>query len=144
MARTVQCAQCSLSVPDDTVEGATRTPCPQCGSTARIIADGVREAGEALDGYGLKHFRRSARKKKSIFESKIGIYPRDDPNRPGLVYIKMTMDYFANWYSKLVIDHETGAIEKQQAHRLTEHRNHGSAKPGLVPRQKRGSPKGRA
>lgn len=131
-----ECSACGRPVPDDTASGAaSRVPCPQCGSTKRIVKVHVTDAVEALDGVGLKHWRPSARKGEPIFEGFRGHTERRDPNNPGIVYMERSIDRGAKGstekrYRELVVDHRTGEVLRDVDEPLSDHRGRGSAKPG--------------
>lgn len=135
-AEGVEWGGCGRLVPDDTKrEMASRVPCPCCGSTARNIHVHVVDTLEALDGVGLKHWRRSARKDEPIFEGFKGHEARRDPNNPGIVYKERSIERGAKGsptkrYRELVVDHQTGEVLRDVDEPLSDHRDRGSAKPG--------------
>jgi len=70
-----------------------------------------------------------SRRKGWFRRIKVGTFPqRGHPGRFALVEMVMKRVGFGDWYSKRVIDAETGEIIATREHRFSEHQGYGSAK----------------
>lgn len=102
--------------------------CPECGSTAFSIADTDRV--RLLETVRIR--RRRPGYKKPISEHVQGADWSVKLRRH--VHKTRTIDRLNDWYEEKVIDPETGEVLRDCAEPLSQHCNHGSAKPRLADR----------
>ena len=125
----VKCQRCEkvLGQPAGTPV-AERTPCPDCGSTARHVEQGVHATSTGRAGMRAK--ARSGEPGQP--GSKPWLETRTEPSwwRDGKKWVERTKteDRRNDWYSEVIKDPDTGEIIYQDAEPLTDHRGHGSAK----------------
>jgi hypothetical protein len=117
------CSGCGAPTWDD--DPKQRVPCPACGSTARAM--GVSVSMNASTAVYLK--TRSLHRnggRKVVREETVG----DDFHRATKKWnlMRRLIDWANDWYEETFRDRDTGEILHHQAHRLSEHRGHGSAK----------------
>jgi uncharacterized Zn finger protein (UPF0148 family) len=115
------CSKCGAPAFDE----AARQPCLVCGSTARTMSVAAKlEATSAIYVKTRSLHREGGR--KVVREETVG----DDFRRKTKKwnFMRRLIDWKNDWYEETFRDRDTGQILYHQAHRLTEHRGHGSAK----------------
>jgi hypothetical protein len=121
------CANCKNELPDD-LPGQTRAPCPNCGSIARTYLDSLTDGIAAHDGHRAKAKRPSLPSAKKLrFDTYSGV---EHSHKFGkLVRVHRTIDKDNDRYMEKVIDMQTGEILHECDEPLSQHTNHGTAKP---------------
>ena len=118
---TVTCAGCGA--PTLETPSQTRTPCPQCGSTARQFNVEITEELKLREGLKFKHKNPEG---KTLAEGLSG----DDLHRKSGKWMKKErlIDRAKDHYKEVVTDPDTGSVVHQCDEPLSQHRGHGSAK----------------
>ena len=122
----VKCNDCGtiLDEPSDTPAGE-RTPCPSCGSKARLFEVKLENSISIHDKLGVK--ARPGSGGKPFYESVTG----DVQNNTGLwMRLERIIDRVKDYYKEKVIDPRTGQIVHECEEPLSQHTDHGSAKQG--------------
>jgi predicted RNA-binding Zn-ribbon protein involved in translation (DUF1610 family) len=121
-----KCAGCGVVLPQSP-DPQSRMPCPDCGSTVRVIGVSITETLECHDSVGFKQKRPGY--KKPIAEGVSG----DEFFRRESKWVKKErlIDRQANpkWYRETVTDPVTGQVIHHCDEPLDQHTGHGSAKP---------------
>ena len=122
---TTTCSACGglIDESEDAVEA--RAPCPNCGATSRTAYACVSETLTLRDGIKSKHFRGGA--KKAVVEDQ-GV-PSYSRRFQKFVFHERIIDRENDRYLERVTDYESGEVLHFVEEPLSEHRNHGSAKP---------------
>jgi len=118
------CEDCATPVDESTDMPETRTACPKCGSTKRILHAFITVMAIARAGLGLKAKRPN--QKKPYVEAKNG--PSHSHKLGKLVEHERFIDRDNDRYSEKVTDYESGEIIHHSDEPLSTHRGHGSAK----------------
>jgi hypothetical protein len=105
-----------------------RTPCPECGSTARRFEQEIKATSTALSGIRRKARTGQAGQPGSKPWLKMMSEPSWSYDRKKWVHREKTEDSRNNWYTETVTDPDTGEIIHHHEEPLKEHRGHGSAK----------------
>lgn len=121
------CAKCKAEMPDD-VAGQPRVHCPSCGATARALEANISDGIVVYDGHRVKAKRPSFPSDKKLrFDTYSGVEQSHEYDK--LVRVQRTIDKDGDFYSEKVIDLNTGEVLHQCEEPLSQHTNHGSAKP---------------
>ncbi|MEN3974782.1 hypothetical protein [Emcibacter sp. SYSU 3D8] len=124
-----KCGGCGvqLNTPAE-MTGASRPPCPECGSSSRVFDDTVVETIEMLDSWSMKHRRpgeRQGKKKSAIAESFDGWeYNRDEND---WVRVSRSVDRLNDWYRETITTRD-GRILRDVSEPLSQHRGRGAAR----------------
>ena len=120
----VRCRNCpNIYEANDTPEG--RTPCPACGSIARVIN---AAAGNHLSLHQMLATKARSPGQKANLEMKSG---HEYFRLTGVwTQLDRVIDKRNNWYFEHITDLETGEVRKHCEEPLNQHRGHGSAKNG--------------
>ncbi|SRR6266481_2789512 len=118
---TVTCASCGALIKETSTEA--RTPCPQCGSTARQFNVEIAEELKFRENLGFKHKNPEG---KTLAEGLSG----DDLHRKSGKWMKKErlIDRAKDHYKEVVTDPDTGSVVHYSEEPLSQHRGHGSAK----------------
>jgi hypothetical protein len=127
----VECGVCGQSLdarPDE--PAARRSPCPGCGSLRRSVKVYAHDEVTFLDDLSsLRHkrpgFKSGGRSRLVQEQSSVRQMSSDGVVRT----VRRVVDRGRDWYEETVLNPD-GSLHHQQAHRLSEHRGHGSDKPG--------------
>ncbi len=127
----VQCGTCSAPIdePSD-APSEKRAPCPACGSITRRSN---MQFSETVTLHASLGYRPKSRgKEKPYLEGRTG---DDFDHKTGeWMILERIMDRARNWYKALVTDPETGKVVHRCEEPLSQHRDHGSARPKNEPR----------
>jgi predicted nucleic acid-binding Zn-ribbon protein len=125
----VKCNQCGkvLDEPSGTpLHG--RTPCPDCGSTARRAEKEIADASTTQSSIRGKGRDRPPGQPGSKSWLKMMSEPSWFRDGKKWVHREKIEDRRNNWYTETVTDPDTGEIIHHHEEPLTDHRGHGSAK----------------
>jgi len=124
---STSCANCNSELPDD-LPDQTRAPCNNCGSTARAYHEILTDTIVAHDGHRAKAKRPSLPSAKRLrFDTYSGV---EQSHKYGnLVRVHRTIDKDNDRYVEKVLDLQTGEVLHECDEPLSQHVNHGSAKP---------------
>lgn len=117
---SVQCKDCGLALPQPaSLPVEQRTPCPQCGSTARLI--NIHIAASVTSEGHLGYRSRHPGKGKWLVQQ----YGGDSFYRKEGRWHKLTriIDRVQNWYYEHITDAQTGEMIRHCEAPLSEHRN---------------------
>lgn len=119
-----ECANCGEIIDTTNDTSTQRTPCINCGSTARIYHANIIENVQALDGLEMKGKRPG--KKKPFFEdmSKPDYYHK----KKKFVHKERLIDRDNDKYREKITDYQTGKTIHHCEEPLSEHFVHGSEK----------------
>ena len=125
------CGNCRAELPDDLPDQA-RIPCPNCGATSRYYFEPLADGLLAYDGHRVKLKRPSLPSAKKLrADTYSGVEPSHKYGK--LVRVHRTIDKDIDRYIEKVIDMQTGEILHECDEPLSEHINHGTAKPRSEP-----------
>ncbi len=122
-----RCGRCGLVLDDR--EGTDRQPCENCGSLSRSYSEHLEATIQLRSQLQWKHKRNGLR--LPLAE---GVSGSERSVRLGRWMIKKRIiDRENNWYEEVVVDEETGEVVYESSEALTDHTDHGSAKPRSAP-----------
>lgn len=127
----VECGDCGQPLdarPDE--PAGRRSPCPGCGSLRRSVKVYAHDEVTFHDDLSsLRHkrpgFKSGGRSRLVQQQSSVRQMSSDGVVRT----VRRVVDRGRDWYEETVLNPD-GSVHHQQAHRLSEHRGHGSDKPG--------------
>jgi hypothetical protein len=122
---SVECANCRTAINIDGDTPGYSTPCDKCGDNRRIYNASVVETVVVRDGIGFKIKRPG--EKKPYIEAKS--MPNYSHRLSKLVHHERVIDRDKDRYKEIVKDYESGEIIHHCEELLSQHINHGTAKP---------------
>ena len=133
----VKCGKC-LAVLDDApnIPVEQRTPCPNCGSTARVFEVEIIATAIARESFGMK--ARHGAGGRPFYESKSGANLHRATDR--WMQRDLVVDRESDRYIERVVDPDTGKIVHVCEEPLSKHQGHGTAKKKSSDKRKREAP----
>jgi hypothetical protein len=131
--KSIRCASCNAMLEESSdTKPESRRPCPDCGSTSRRFDMEINAVVEFHDS--LKFVLKSSITGQTVKEGMGG----DDLHRKSGKWMQKErlIDHEKDLYKEVVIDPETGEVVHHCEEPLSQHRDHGSAKPN-APKSKR-------
>lgn len=121
---TVKCAGCGLKLDEEAVPVAQRSPCPECGSTARMFE--MRLSGSVSFKSKVAAKARNPKPGKPFHEQVTG----DDLFKLTGQWNKLRriIDRARDYYFELITDPKTGKVIRYCEEPLSKHWGRGSAK----------------
>jgi hypothetical protein len=125
MAYSEWCTECGNALESTGAAGESPRPCPACGSIRRTLSASVTESVIARDGMRMKAKRQG--QKEPYFEARSE--PSYSVTLQKHVHLERVIDRDADRYSEKVTIYEDQSVMHECNESLSEHQNHGSAKP---------------
>jgi hypothetical protein len=117
----MRCKNCEAEITEP-----SRTPCPYCGATARAYFLVAKPARFEVRIGPVRMITKRPGVKKPLSEVFVGPSMSAKLGRDVDKY--RNIDRTNDWYEERITDPVTGEVIHEQAHRLSEHIGHGSAK----------------
>ena len=119
----VKCGKCGAEIDErHDIPVEIRSPCPRCGSKERNIVVSVRLEAKFYEGIRAKSFPPNSRKFEMDVQS--GEFTSKSHR---IVNKSRVIDRTRNIYSERILD-EQGNVLRDVSEKLTDHKDHGSAK----------------
>ena len=127
MAYSEFCTDCGNALESTGATGDSSRSCPACGSIRRTLSASVTESVIARDGMRMKAKRPG--QKEPYLETRSE--PSYSVDLQKYVHLERVVDRDADRYSEKVTIYEDQSVIHECNEALSEHQNHGSAKPKI-------------
>lgn len=128
--QSIECSDCGAPLPNEWLNKESGQLCPNCGSIRKTVRLNIHE-NAVIE----VHDSVTGKTKDSNYSSKRNprheFFEGDDLRKSDGKWMKKrrVIDKYNNKYLEKVVDPETGEIVHHNEESLTDHFNHGSAKP---------------
>jgi len=125
ITNNASCSDCGQLIAGSSETLEEPKPCTQCGGTRRTFGVSIQETVVARDGYRVTNRRAGA--KKPHIDDRAG--PSFSHSLGTLVHLERIIDRENDRYFERVTNYDSGAVIHHNEEPLSQHFDHGSAKP---------------